>query len=323
MMLRSQMEKIINGSYKNIGGLIVLKEGKKVYESYRKGYTENSYFHVFSVTKSIVSLLIGTAIDQKLIRGVDQKLSDFFHEYETHKMYLDQISLKDLLTMTAPFKESKENYRAFFASDDWVKASLERLDGKKKAGRFYYAALIGPDILTGLLANCTHEHVIDYARKQLFEPLGIAMNKSIQFASEKEQLDWYNEKMRESGWVAGPTGVNTGGWGLVLKTNDMAKIGQLYLQKGSWEGKQIVSKEWIEESTSKKSRFDEMGYDYGYLWWLIDEEEQSFAALGDGGNVIYVNPAKQLVVAIGAEFVPKTADAITLIKQFIEPVFAG
>ena len=180
--------------------------------------------------------------------------------------------------MTAPFKESKENYRAFFASDDWVRASLERLDGKKKAGRFYYAALIGPDILTGLLANCTHERVIDYARKQLFEPLGIAINQSIQFASEKEQLDWYNEKMRECGWVAGPTGVNTGGWGLVLKACDMAKIGQLYLQKGSWEGKQIVSKEWIKESTSKKSHFDEMGYDYGYLWWLIDEKERSFAA---------------------------------------------
>ena len=129
--------------------------------------------------------------------------------------------------------------------------------------------------------------------------------------------------MKEGGWVAGPTEVNTGGWGLVLKACDMAKIGQLYLQKGSWEGKQIVSKEWIKESTSKKSHFDEMGYDYGYLWWLIDEKERSFAALGDGGNVIYVNPTKQIVVAIGATFMPKTADPITLIKQFIEPVFAG
>ena len=323
MMLRTQMEKIINGSYKNIGGLVVLKEGKKVYESYRNGETKDSYFHVFSVTKSIISLLIGCAIDQKLIRSVDQKLSDFFEEDKRSKRCLEQIQLRDLLTMTAPFKESKENYRAFFASDDWVNASLERLDGRKKSGKFQYAPLIGPDILTGLLANSTHEAVIDYARKQLFAPLGIEVGKSIQFKSEKEQLDWYNEKMKESGWVVGPSGVHTGGWGLVLKVDDMAKIGQLCLQQGRWEGKQIVSKAWIEESTSKKSRWEEAGYDYGYLWWLVDEENKCYAALGDGGNVIYINPSKQMVVAIGAAFVPKTADVMTLIKQFIEPVFAG
>ena len=278
---------------------------------------------MFSVTKSIVSLLIGCAIDQQLIRGVDQRLGEFFEAYEISKIGLDQIQLRDLLTMTAPFKDSKENYRAFFASDDWVKASLERLDGKKKVGKFQYAPLIGPDILTGLLTQCTHEQVIDYASKQLFEPLGMSINKVIQFASEKEQLDWYNEEMRESGWVAGPTGVNTGGWGLVLKIEDLAQIGQLCLQKGKWKGKQIISDAWLKESTSKKSRWDEAGYDYGYLWWLIDEEDKSFAAIGDGGNVLYINPAKQLVIAIGAKFMPKTADAITLIKQFIEPVFAG
>jgi CubicO group peptidase (beta-lactamase class C family) len=92
----------------------------------------------------------------------------------------------------------------------------------------------------------------------------------------------------------------------------------LYLNHGVWNGKQIVSSAWIDESTAVHSRSNKLNY--GYLWWIIDENEHSFAALGDGGNVIYVNPAKNTVVAIASLFKPLAKDRIELIKTYIEPM---
>jgi CubicO group peptidase (beta-lactamase class C family) len=82
-----------------------------------------------------------------------------------------------------------------------------------------------------------------------------------------------------------------------------------------------VSAEWVEKSTREHSRWDEQGLNYGYLWWVIDDTERSFAALGDGGNTIYVNPAKNLVVAIASLFVPRPKDRIAFIKGYLEPMF--
>jgi CubicO group peptidase (beta-lactamase class C family) len=100
---------------------------------------------------------------------------------------------------------------------------------------------------------------------------------------------------------------------------DMAKIGQLYLSGGMWDGKQIVPAWWIDESTKEQSRWSKLAY--GYLWWVIDEKQHAFAALGDGGNVIYVNAKKNMVVAITSLFVPDVKDRIEFIKECIEPMF--
>jgi CubicO group peptidase (beta-lactamase class C family) len=100
----------------------------------------------------------------------------------------------------------------------------------------------------------------------------------------------------------------------------MAKIGQLYLNGGTWDGERIVSARWIDESTREHSRCAQWGnLAYGYLWWLVDGD--SYAALGDGGNAIYVNSGKGLVVSIASLFVPNAKDSIELIKRYIEPFF--
>ena len=119
--------------------------------------------------------------------------------------------------------------------------------------------------------------------------------------------------------MADPQGINTAGWGLFITPTDMAKIGQLYLNRGAWNCRQLVSAEWIDESTKVHSHWDEHTLSYGYLWWIVDGE--SYAALGDGGNVMYVNMSKNLVVAIASLFKPKVTDRIELIKQCIEPIF--
>lgn len=137
--------------------------------------------------------------------------------------------------------------------------------------------------------------------------------------NKEEHIAVMNDK-NTSGWVVDPQGINTASWGLLLTPTDMAKIGQLYLNGGIWDSKQIVSARWIAENTREHSRCIQWGnLAYGYLWWIIDGD--SYAALGDGGNVIYVNTKKKMVISIASLFVPDAKDRIELIKKYIEPVF--
>ena len=121
-------------------------------------------------------------------------------------------------------------------------------------------------------------------------------------------------------WAAGPTGVNAGGWGLTLSPIGMAKLGQLILNGGVWNGRRTVSEEWLRESTSEHSRWTERDLPYGYLWWVL-EREHGCAAIGDGGNIIYVSPEKNMVVAIASCFRPMVNDRIEFIREYVEPAF--
>ncbi len=317
-----ELEKIINKDYKNIAGIVVLKEGKTLYENYFNNCNANSKLHVYSVTKSIISILIGIAMDKGYIKSVDEKVLDFFPDYtvKRREKVIQKITLKDLLTMTAPYKYRFNPYIKYFTSDDFVKFSLDLLGGKDDIGKFRYAPLIGPDIFSGILVKATGKPLLDFAKENLFEPLGIKVIDNITFNSKEEQLA-FNKSTNISGWVADPKGINTGGWGLTLSATDMAKIGQLYLNDGIWNGKQIVSKAWIEESTKEHSRWEKLNLPYGYLWWINNDKYYGYAAMGDGGNTIFVNKDKKMVVSIASLFVPRAKDRIDFIKNYIEPTF--
>ena len=198
-----------------------------------------------------------------------------------------------------------------------MKASLDFLGGT--AGTFRYAPIIGPDILSGILASVAGQPTLDFARENLFLPLGIDIPGNIQFQTMEEQLAFY-EARSVSGWVADPKGRNSVAWGLALRAMDMAKIGQLYLNDGVWKNRQIVPEAWIKESTREQSRWKEMNLPYGFLWWITGDG--SYAAMGDGGNVIYVNPAKGLVVALASYFMPmqEEKNRIQWIKEVLEPM---
>lgn len=316
----NELEKVIYSDYSNTSGIIVQKNGMKVYENYFNGYTSDTAFHVFSVSKSIISVLIGIAIDKGYIKGIDQKVLDFFPDYTPKRgeKMAQRVTIRDMLTMTTPFKYKSAPYTKYFTSASWVKSALDLLGGKGEIGQFRYTPLIGPDILSGILTNVTGQSVLGFASENLFSPLGIDITQNVVFHSKEEQLSIMKDH-HESGWVVDPQGINTAGWGLFIKPDDMAKIGQMYLNRGTWNGRQLVSAEWVNESTAVHSHWDKLLY--GYLWWIIDEDEHSFAAMGDGGNVIYINPAKNLVVAIASLFIPKAKDRIELIKKQIEPVF--
>lgn len=317
-----ELERTINSDYSNIAGMVIQKNGVKVYENYFNGYTAGDALHVYSVTKSVFSALIGIAMDKGHIKSVEQKVLDFFPDYavQAGETTIQGVTIQNLLTMTAPYKYASEPYEAFFTSENWVKAALDYLGGEAHTGEFRYSPIIGAHILAGILVKATGQAVLDFAAEHLFSPLGIHITHNVVFHNAEEQIAWSTEDKHTGGWVVDPQGINTASWGLTLTIADMAKIGQLYLNGGIWEGRRIISAGWIGESTKEHSRWKQLNLAYGYLWWVIDEHR--YAAMGDGGNVIYVNTKKQMVVAIASLFMPDAKDRIGLITERIEPMFA-
>ncbi len=315
-----ELEKTINSDYNNITGIIAQKNGIKLYENYFNGYTADNAIHVYSVTKSVFSALIGIAIDKGHIKSVDQKVLDFFPNYtvKTGEKTIQGVTIKNLLTMTAPYKYKTEPYEKFFSSLNPIQDALDLLGGDEPIGEFNYSAIGGTHILSGILVRATGQSILDFAAENLFSPLGINVTHSVVLRNKEEHIAVMNDK-NTSGWVVDPQGINTASWGLFLTPADMAKIGQLYLGGGMWNGEQIVPAGWIDESTKEHSRWGELSY--GYLWWIIDNKEHIYAALGDGGNVIYVNTNKNLVVSIASLFMPDAKDRIGLIIERIEPIF--
>lgn len=316
-----ELERIISHDYNNITGMVIQKDGISLYESYFNGYTAANAVHVYSVTKSVFSALIGIAVDQGDIKSVDQKVLDFFPNYTVaaDEKAIQNITIRNLLTMTAPYKYKTEPYEKFFASRNPIQDALDLLGGDGSVGEFNYSAVGGTHILSGILAKATGRSILDFATENLFSPLEIRVPGNVVLCNKEEQLSVMNDK-NIRGWVVDPQGINTASWGLFLTPVEMTKIGQLYLNDGVWNGKQILSPKWISESTSEHSRCVQLGnLAYGYLWWLL--EGDCYAAMGDGGNVIYVNRKKQLVASIASLFTPEVRDRIEFIQRYIEPMF--
>lgn len=207
-----KLEAAIAADYGNIAGMVVRKDGETVYERYFGGCTAESRLNVFSVTKSIISILLGIALDRGCLGSIDQQVLEFFPEYTPKRgeKTIQRITIRDMLTMTAPYKHRSTPYTKYFTSPDWVRFSLDLLGGKGPVGEFRYAPLIGPDILTGILTRVTGQSVLDFAKERLFAPLGIPVEQSITFRSKEELMAFY-ESTDLRVWAADPAGVNAGG----------------------------------------------------------------------------------------------------------------
>lgn len=317
-MTKFELEELLQREYQNMAGLVVMKNDELVYERYANDCDSTSTLHIYSVTKSILSLLIGIAIDRGFIKSIDQPILAYFPEYPCDKeqLVLPRVTIKDMLTMVVPYQFEIEPYLAYFTSEDRVRFALDAIGGGT-IGEFHYAALVGPDILSAILTRACGQSVLSFAKENLFNPMDIVVENSIVFHSAEEQMAFHSSTT-QSGWVIDDLGIHTAGWGLTLSARDMAKIGQLYLQRGRWKNLQLVSSAWIEESIQIHSEWKELGLTYGYLWWVF---EDGFCAMGDGGNVIYVNDKKHMVIAITSLFEPDVTDRLDLIKGVLEPMF--
>lgn len=302
VLIGDLFDRINDQSYKNIHSVLLVKNGKLVVEEYFPGRDSNGKEREFdrdmrhemhSVSKSVNSILVGIAIDQRLIRGVDERASDLLPEYAgvfaDHKR--DDLRLKHLLTMssglswdewTHPYSDPRNDLAAMDRSMDIIKYVLERLVIAPPGEKFAYSG--GISIVLGEIVHQRSKLLTEeFAKRFLFEPLGISNYR------------WFE-------WRSGI--LNTGG-GLVMRPRDMAKIGHLFLNGGRWQGKQIVSERWVAESSRNyvdARQFPKWHEDdgYGYQWWLRSFQVNgriipSFHAAGMGGQFIFVFPSLQTV----------------------------
>ncbi len=281
--------------------------------------------NVMSVTKSVVSILIGIAIDKGYISSVDEPVLNFFPEYKVRRgeKTIYDVTLRHLLTMSAPFKYTSEPWTKVCTSPDWTLAALDLLGGRKGlTGEFKYATL-GIQIVNGILERATGEKVLDFANKELFKPLGIPEVVNFYGNTKEEHLDFTtNKRPRKHEWYTDPAGCVTAGWGLSLSATDLARIGAMVAAGGIYNNQRIVSHQWIKAMSTVYQRpgkhFRNMGY--GFFWWITNEKENIFAAIGNCGNVIYVNPKENLSVGIAASFQPGIFDRIDFIEKLLQRI---
>jgi len=314
----SDLDRIIKAQYSNINGIAIIRKGYLVFEQYYHDYGPQDTHNVASVTKSVISALIGIAIDAGYIKSVNEKILSFFPEYspEANDITKRTITIKHILTMTAPFPWKVTERRAAEPLDrlrrqkDWVQYALDQLGRGGPVGQFQYSTT-GTHLLSAILSRTTGKSAREFANERLFRPLG--MHEIPDHEMKSFLLDEVFGK-NAYGWVKDPQGYTTGGWGLNITLRDMARFGFLYLNRGIWEKNQIISEKWITESLTPSS------IDYGYLWWLRNENKLfSYSALGSGGNVICCIPGKDIVIVIGSKIIAKPKDRWSLIEEYIIP----
>lgn len=327
-MNKQEMHDLIEKQQPNICQIVAVRGNQTVYSDTWNNYKSDDCVHVMSVTKSVMALLIGIAIDKGQIKSVDEKVLDYFPDYKVKRgeKTIHEVTIKHLLTMRAPYKGKGDPWSKVCSSENWTYASLDFLGGRKGLTDEFNYSSVCLHVLSGILYKATSMKTVDYANENLFEPLGIKKHKTYYAKSAEEHKEFTISKLpKENVWFSDPQGLGTPGYGLCFSAEDMAKLGLLCLNKGRHNGKQIISESWIDEMT--RARIVESrhfrGMDYGYLWWIVDRKKGIYAAIGNSGNVIYVNPEKQLVVAVASYFKPTIFDRVDFIQQHIEPFVCG
>lgn len=321
-----EMDKMIPHLYKNLNGIIVMRQDKVVFENYYNGYSMTDTHHVASVTKSILSALIGIAYEQGYIQSLDQKVLDFFPEYNCPPSEIQKkaITIRHLLTMRAPyvFKPLQEPLEKLVRQKDWINFSLDLLGRKGNIGDFQYSSC-GAHILSAILTRVTKKSAREFANENLFPYIGI---KEIE-DNINQTFDYDGVFGKDlKGWGKDPQGYSIGGWGLKLTTRDMIRFGMLYLHEGFINGKQVLNKEWIHQSIEGMILEDKVkvffNY-YGYLWCIYRKDDCfAYMALGDGGNMICCIPKEDIVVAISSQTMRKPRERWELIENYILPSLA-
>lgn len=326
LMDKKELHEQIMETQSNICQISILKRGMEIYADEWNGYGKNDCTHIMSATKSVMALLTGIAIDLGMIGSVDDKVLSFFPEYSVKRgeKTIYDVTIKHLLTMRAPYKGKGDPWSKVCSSDDWTTASLDFLGGRNGIIDEFDYRTVCLHILSGILYKASGMKTVDFANQYLFSPLGIAKHRNYYAESAEEHKEFTISKTpKENIWFADPGGLGTPGYGLCMSASDMAKIGQLCLDRGLWEGKRIVSEGWIAEMTKPREVDSKYfrGMQYGYLWWIIHPEKKIYAAIGNSGNVIYVNPDEEIVVAVSSFFKPTVFDRVDFIEDILLPCF--
>jgi CubicO group peptidase (beta-lactamase class C family) len=274
----------------NLHSFLLVRNGKLVLESYFGGWERERIHELRSCSKSVNSLLIGIAIDRGFLDGVDHPVFDLFPQYAAlEDAAKDGMQVEHLLTMSSGLEwdqtsfgnESERNDEgALERSDDWLGYVLSR-EMKGPPGEVFLYNSGCSALLAGIVKQTTGQHSDLLAERYLFGPLGI------------ERYHWHKQQ----------DGLCNAWAGLSLRPRDMAKIGQLMLDGGRWQGQQIVSQPWVERSTLALQSNGASGY--GYQWWTAEmlvngRQIRVNSARGNGGQYIFIVPELQAVVVFTA-----------------------
>jgi CubicO group peptidase (beta-lactamase class C family) len=280
----------------SLRSLLIQQNGNLKLEQYFNNASANYPYNIKSASKSIISILIGIAVDQGAI-SLEETLGDYFPEYfEEHPdPKKENISIRNLLSMQAGLETTSfYNYGRWVISDNWVEFQLSQPLEEEPGGRMVYSTGIS-HLLSVILTKATGNSTKAFAQNNLFEPLGI----------------------RVGGWDRDPQGYYMGGNNLALTPKALLKIGQMMLNGGSWEGKQIVSEEWIEDSFKSYTRSNFNPYNYGYMWWNREVGGYKIHfAWGFGGQYIFIVQELNAVVVITSNLQGATQQ-----RRYKEPVF--
>jgi CubicO group peptidase (beta-lactamase class C family) len=271
----------------NVHSVTIVRHGVIVLDAYFHPFVPDTRHDVASVTKSVVSLLVGLAIARGDLQGADQPLVSALSTQPAGNAdaAVARIRLRDLLAMRSGldcgFRNGEPELRDMRGTQDWVAYALQLPTIAAPGERFGYCS---PNfhLLSAAISSSTGTSALEFARKQLFKPLGIT----------------------DVSWPADPRGI-THGWGdLQLRPRDMAKIGLLMLRNGRWQDQQIVPASWIDQSVGNHIPADDSN-DYGFGWWMPHKIPGLFEAVGRGGQRISILPEKDIVVVTtGGGFEP-------------------
>jgi CubicO group peptidase (beta-lactamase class C family) len=291
----------------DIDSVTVIRNGTMVLDATLGLFPPDSKHIIHSCTKSIISALIGIAIDQGYIESVQQPVQDLFPERSVANLTADKeaMTLEHVLMMATGLN-CRDSYlyrwrglNKMRQSPDWVQFVLDLPMAEEPGTRFEYCNSAS-FLLSAIIQETTGMTALEFARENLFAPLGIS----------------------DVAWPANPQGINIG-WGeLRLRPHDMAKIGYLYLNQGMWDGEQVIPSAWIRASTREHISAETLQDGYGYQWWI--DASGVYMALGYAGQYIVVLPEKDMVVVFTSDlpenhfFVPNI-----LTESFIIPAAAS
>jgi CubicO group peptidase (beta-lactamase class C family) len=266
-----------------VDAVVVVRHGCIVFEAYpNQTYGPEDRHILYSVTKSITSALIGIAIEEGFIESVDQKVVDFFPDKTIANLDArkQKMTIEHLLTMSSGFEwegpdDGHHTWGAAVRSGNPVQYILDQPMANEPGVEWYYNGGCS-HLLSAILTKTTGYSTLDFAHEYLFKPLGI----------------W---SVR---WPRDPQGIYYGGQDIWLTPRDMAKFGQLYLNNGIWEGKQVVPAEWVALSAETYFSYSQGGY--GYQWWTWPESGIYYAS-GAYDQRIYIVPDLDMVVVITAD----------------------
>ena len=278
-----------------IDSILIVRNGYLVFEEYpRTNYNSDSHHIIHSCTKSYTSALVGIAIQEGYIDGVDSKLIDLLPNRTIANLdeRKEAITLEHVLTMTSglewdewtePYSSSQNSLNKLWAASDAVQHMLD-LPMIHNPGETWTYSSGGSHLLGAIVAEATGTSLLDYAMEKLFTPLGIPSSNIY--------------------WPRDSNGRYWGHGGVEMVPRDMAKFGYLYLNNGTWDGEQIVPTEWVQQSAATLYSFDDYS-GYSYQWWTNPTEIANvYSAQGYSGQFIFVIPSLDMVVVFTSSVPP-------------------